>query len=283
MLFALVFTGPALAAEVTSADSDSDDTKLEVPKDEIKDTHQVLTGNELVASDYPGSWPLFGTDYRMKIGGYVKVDALQDFDGTGDKYQFLISEIAVDGSPEAGRGSYFNMFVRETRFNFDIRKMTPGEPAQQVFIEMDFFDISSTSPRLRHAYFVYGHLVAGQTWSTLVDVRSMPATIDFAYGNLLYSGRPVQLRWQEQSNEHWSWAAAVEMPKANGIDNPNDLAGSESTRRPALTARLTYEDASRFVMLGGALGQLYWDGEGVGPDATATQWAVVGRRAPIYR
>lgn len=244
-------------------------------EDAGKDTHKVLTGDDLIASDYPGSWPLFGTDYRMKIGGYVRMDALEDFDGTGDKYQFLISEIAVDGSPEAERSSYFNMFVRETRFNFDIRKNKAGEPAQQVFIEMDFFDESSTSPRLRHAYFVYGHLVAGQTWSTLVELRSLADTLNFAYGNILYSGRPVQVRWQTPVKDNWSWAAAIEMPSTGGIDNPNALGGRASPNAPALVGRMTYEDPSRVVMLGGAVGQLRWDGEGTGPDATATAWALV--------
>lgn len=80
----------------------------------------------------------------MKVGRYVRVDALEDFDGTGEKYQFLINVIAVDGSAEAARGSYFNMFVRETRFNFGIRMNKAGEQVQQVFIKMDFFDESST-------------------------------------------------------------------------------------------------------------------------------------------
>lgn len=274
------------AAETTStsapesASEKPEAEQMEVDKDDVRDTHQVLTGAELVASDYPGSWPMFGTGYRIKIGGYVKVDALADFDGTGDKYQFLISEIPVDGSPEAERNDYFNMFARETRFNFDIRKSATSEPAQQVFLEMDFFDKNSSSPRLRHAYFVYGNLLAGQTWSTLVDLRSIPTTIDFAYGNLLYSGRPVQLRWQQQYSENMSWAAAIEMPKDEGIDNPNNLQGVETTSLPALVARLTYESTTRFMMLGVALGQLSWDGEGLGPDATANQWAVTfaGRR-----
>ncbi|WP_455207192.1 DcaP family trimeric outer membrane transporter [Kaarinaea lacus] len=261
----IAFSQVAVAAE----------QRLGVQQNEIKDTHQVLTGADLVAEDYPGSWPLFGTDYRMKIGGYVRVDALEDLDGTGDKYQFLISEIAVDGSADAARGSYFNMFARETRFNFDIRKNTAGEPAQQVFLEMDFFDENSTSPRLRHAYFVYGHLVAGQTWSTLVELRSLADTLNFAYGNILYSGRPVQVRWQEPVKDHWSWAAAIEMPPSGGIDNPNSFGGRASPNAPALVARMTYEDASRVVMLGGAVGQLRWDGEGTGPNATAAQWALV--------
>jgi hypothetical protein len=248
---------------------------LEAPKDGIRDTHQLLTGTDLAAADFPGSWPMFGTDYRMKIGGYVRVDALVDFGGTGDKYQFLVSEITVPGTAAPQRDPYFNLFVKETRFNIDVRKSAPGEPAQQAFIEMDFFDENSAAPRLRHAYFVYGNLVLGQTWSTLVDLRALPETIDFAYGNVLFSGRPVQIRWQQEVSDQWSWAAAIEMPSTLGIDNPTGQPGSESVGLPALTGRVAYEGPSRFVMLGGALGQLRWDGEGTGPNATATQWAVV--------
>lgn len=275
MLLATMAVASSVVLADDAASSDADSDRLEVPKDEIKDTHQVLTGNELISSDFPGSWPLFGSDYRMKIGGYVKVDALEDFDGTGDRYQFLISQIPVEGSPQADRGSYFNMFAKTTRFNFDVRKTTAGEPAQQVFIEMDFFDENATAPRLRHAYFVYGHLVVGKTWSTLVDLLSTPDTIDFAYSNLLYSGRPVQIRWQQQVLRHWGWAVALEMPNTEGIDNPDNLPGSESVGIPSFVARTTYEDSTREIMLGGAIGQLRWDGEGAGPDATATQWAVV--------
>ena len=32
----------------------------------------ILTGADLVADDFPGSFPIFGTDTRMRIGGYVK-------------------------------------------------------------------------------------------------------------------------------------------------------------------------------------------------------------------
>jgi len=72
-------------------------------KNETMDSHAVMTGTELVADDFLGLWPLFGTGYRLRFGGYFKLDALYDLDGTGDKTQFLISQIPVDGSPEDGR------------------------------------------------------------------------------------------------------------------------------------------------------------------------------------
>jgi hypothetical protein len=248
---------------------------VEVAKDEVRDSHKVLTGADLIADNFPGSWPMFGSDYRMKIGGYFKLDVLYDFDGTGDKYQFLISEIPVNTTPPASPGSYFNMFTRETRVNLDVRKTTPGEPAQQVFIEMDFFDESSLSPELRHAYLVYGNLLLGLTWSTIIEARALPYIIDFAYGDALYGGRTTQIRWQQQASRHWSWAAAVEMLQEAGIDNPYGLPGAASSLLPVLTGRVTFERGSGLVILGGEVGQLRWDGNGSGPDAKAREWAVV--------
>ncbi|MGB7878614.1 MAG: hypothetical protein WBL31_07605, partial [Ilumatobacteraceae bacterium] len=50
----------------------SDDIVAEQLQEELnqtKDSHQVMTASELEDDDFLGSWPLFGTDYRMKIGG----------------------------------------------------------------------------------------------------------------------------------------------------------------------------------------------------------------------
>ena len=44
----------------------------------------ILTGDDLVDAEFPGSWPIFGTTTRMRIGGYIKADAIFDFDGHGD-------------------------------------------------------------------------------------------------------------------------------------------------------------------------------------------------------
>jgi hypothetical protein len=255
--------------------------RIDVSAGQARDTHAVLTGADLASKDFPGSWPMFGTDYRMKIGGYLKADALYDLNGSGDKYQFLISQIPVNGQvyatdpPQPASGSYFNMFVKETRFNLDFRKTKPGEPAQQVFIEMDFFDESSFSPRLRQAYVVYGNLLVGLTWSTLTETKALPYIIDFAYGDAIFGGRTTQIRWQQQASEHWSWAAALEMLNSSGIDNPSGAPGVASPNLPVMAGRVTYEDSNTLVMLGVAVDQLRWDGEGSGPNATANAWAVV--------
>ncbi|MFG1484914.1 DcaP family trimeric outer membrane transporter [Halobacteriovorax sp. RZ-2] len=242
---------------------------------EIRDYHRVDTGTMLENKDFPGSWPMFGTDMRMKIGGYFKADIIGDFDGSGDKDQFLISKIPVDGTPEANNDGYFNALIRETRFNFDIRKNTAGEPPQQFFLEMDYFDTDKTYARVRHAYFVYGKIVVGQTWTNLSELRSLPFMIDFAYGDALYGGRTVQLRWQDQVSSSTRWAIALEKITEAAIDNPANFNGEAVIQLPSLSARIDLEREDGFIMLGTQIAQLKWDGQNIGKDATATQWSAV--------
>lgn len=244
-------------------------------KNETKDSHAVITGSQLVADNFLGSWPLFGTDYRLKIGGYFKLDALYDLDGAGDKTQFLISQIPVDGSPEAGRDGYFNMFVRETRWNFDVRNASAKGLPEQFFLEMDFFDERNFSPRLRHAYMVYGNLLVGQTWTTIAELASLTYTIDFAAGDALFGTRTPQVRWQQHAGQNWSWAVGLEQQQTAGIYNPLGLGGSPSSRLPVLGARLTHQHTDGLRTLALMVQELRWDGEGIGPDATAVGWALI--------
>jgi hypothetical protein len=235
----------------------------------------MMTSGDLVAEDFPGSWPMFGTDYRMKFGGYFKLDALYDFDGTGDEYQFLISQIPVEGTPEADRAGYFNMFVRETRFNFDIRNSPSDQPAQQFFLEMDFFDESSFSPRLRQAYIVYGNVLIGQTWSTTTDLNSLPFIIDFGAGDALFGTRTPQIRWQQELDPSWSWAVGLEMLQSSGIYNPLGLLGEASPQLPVLAARLSHQHSDGERSLSALVQQLRWDSFDSGPNPTAAGWALI--------
>jgi len=271
-------TAAAPDAEEETAAVPQDDVvpeRIDVQPNQSKDAHEVLTAADLVADDFLGSWPLFGTDYRMKIGGYFKLDALYDLDGAGDKHQFLIAQIPVDGSPEAQRSGYFNMFVRETRLNLDVRTSAGEGTPGQFFLEVDFFDTSSFSPRLRHAYVIYGNLLVGQTWTTIAEVSSLPFTIDFAAGDALFGTRTPQVRWQQDVNSSWSWAVGLEMLQDSGIYNPENLGGVASPQLPVLAARVTHQRPTSVRSLAALVQQLRWDGEGVGPDATAAGWALI--------
>ena len=54
--------------------SDTTDSQmLVIPDAELREPHQVLTGNELVEESFPASWPMFGSEFRMKIGGLISL------------------------------------------------------------------------------------------------------------------------------------------------------------------------------------------------------------------
>ena len=248
---------------------------------EVRDTHQLLTRDELTSGEFPASWPMFGTDTRMKIGGYIKADFVADFDGTRDPTQFLMRTIPVEGEEDFGGDSYVDFFAKETRFNLDIRRVIPGAVPLRGFIEGDFFSAGNQF-RLRHAYITAGNFVIGQTWTTLSFLEAIPIMIDFAAGDALFGGRAAQIRYQMQLNDSWKLSFAAEELQFLGIQNTNNLPGKATTQMPLFAVRADYKYDGGLVSFGSSIGQLHWDGAANGPSDSAVQLAVlVGGRQNI--
>lgn len=252
---------------------------LEIPKDDMRETNKSLTGKDLISDDFIGSWPMFGTDFRLKVGGYFKADALYDFDGTNDKTQFLMTTIPVEGTPEYENDGYFNMMSKETRFNIDVRRITPGAVPLRMFVEGDFW-ATGNQLRLRHAYVVAGNFIIGQTWTTLSFLESLPFMIDFAAGDALFGGRTTQIRYQKKIDDHFKMAFGIENLDLLGIENPYNLGGKATLQFPLLAVRADYNWKSGLLLLGTSIAQLHWDGGATGPDAQALQYdfVVAGRQ-----
>ena len=277
---------PAPSTSVLEVDADTDETPpvsttrtAPIVKSSTSDILDKSTiaglgrGEEFIDDDFLKSVPLFGSDWRFSFGGYVKVDLIHDFAGSGDSSQFLISEIPVDGNPQPGSYSEFQM--RETRFNFEVRNTLPGEPESKFFTEFDFFGGSNSSnPRLRHAYFQYGNLLVGQTWTTLTELRQLPLFLDFAAGDSLFGGRTVQIRWEQEIDRNFDWAIALEDYDDSGIENPNGLFGVARANFPLLVGRIGYDWDQGLVMLGGSVGENRWDGTGSVADDSELRWNI---------
>ena len=253
--------------------------------DPLRNNPVDLTGALLAAEPFENSWPLYGTGARMAIGGYVKLDYVQDFDGADDRFQFPVSGIPVPGDGRPEQSGYMNFFSRESRINFDVRQIMPNGTPLQVFLEMDFWNLDDTpffsTPRLRHFYGVYGPLLAGRTWGTLTDVYSLATTIDFAAGDAVAGSRRPQIRWEQPLGNDYNWAVALEMLEFPEIDNVFNLPGEASQELPALAARVTKQTERGRVMLGASAYQLRWDGQGEISNATELGWGIVfsGRKA----
>ena len=138
ILYFLVFNSSGIAQNLLMADTTMTDSinlnKKIVPDSDRKEQVVLYTGEDLVEDSFRGSWPMFGSGLRMKIGGYVKADLVYDFNGTLDPTQFLMSTIPVEGQPEHGGRAYMNFFARETRFNIDVRR-TQGTVPLKLFPE----------------------------------------------------------------------------------------------------------------------------------------------------
>jgi hypothetical protein len=217
---------------------------------------------------------MFGTDMRMKIGGYIKADFVADFDGTLDPTQFLMRTIPVEGTPEFGGDAYVDFFARETRFNLDIRRTTPGAVPLRGFIEGDFFSTGNNF-RLRHAYITAGNFIVGQTWTTLSFLEALPYLVDFAAGDALFGGRATQVRYQKKMSDALKLSFALEELQFLGIQNANNLPGRATTQLPLLAVRADYRYESGLLLLGASAGQLHWDGGAEGPSDSALQLAFV--------
>jgi hypothetical protein len=244
------------------------------PRGDIREKHPIETANDLVNKDFLGSWPMFGTGLRMKIGGYVKADFVYDINGTRDRSQFLMSTIPVEGEPDYGGNGYLSFFAKETRFNIDIRALD-GKIPVRAFVEGDFFGTGSNPFRLRHAYIAAGNFTIGQYWTTLTFLESLPFLIDFAAGDALFGGRTVQIRYKHEFSEKFAISAGIEQLPSQGIQNPNDLAGEASAQLPLLALKGEFRSKNTAVFFGASGAQLRWDGGPNEPAPTAFQFNFV--------
>ena len=251
---------------------DSDSTRI----NDFRNNVMNYTGQELIDDSFPNSWPIFGSKARMAVGGYVKLDYIQDFDGGYDRYQYEISNVPVPGDGRPEQDGYMNMHGRESRLNLDVRSITEKGMPMQIYFEFDFYNLDRgeffQSPRLRHFYGVLGRLLIGRTWGTQTDLFAMPNAIDFAAGDAVLATRRTQIRFEDDLGKKFKYALALEMLEFPGIDGPDSL-GQPSQLLPLLAGRITRNTASGGrLMLGASLFQLRWDGYGDLPNSTTMGW-----------
>ena len=253
---------------------EKDTTRIDQFRDNVID----YTGQDLIDASFPKSWPIFGTKIRMAIGGYFKLDYIQDFDGSYDRFQYEIQNVPIDGDGRPPQSGYMNMHARESRLNLDVRSISEAGRPLRFFFEFDFYNLDRSAfyqtPRVRHLYAVIGRLLIGRTWSTQTDLYAIPTTIDFAAGDALTGSRRDQIRWEDKISDKMNYAIALEMNDFPEID-ANGFEGQASNLLPILTGRITKSTGSDGrLFLGASVYQLRWDGQETGPDDSTIGWGV---------
>jgi hypothetical protein len=212
-----------------------------------------------------------GTDVSLSIGGYVKVDVIQDFGPIQDAFEFRTNSIPADGSAAAAESGLTTIHARETRLNLDLRSDAATQPLR-AFVEGDFFG-SGNAFRLRHGFGEFGHLLGGQTWTTFMDISARPLTLDFEGPEGELFVRQAMVRWHQAIAPHWRWAVAVESPSPQ-FAIPSGLSGTARANVPDIPAFVRYEASRGHVQVGGLLRQLRFDGGQDVENVTELGWGL---------
>ncbi|MBS7689777.1 hypothetical protein I0E98_01515 [Pseudomonas lalucatii] len=148
-------------------------------------SQQLVTQNEVgkvsenIVTRTPSGDLLIG-ETTLAIGGYIKAQSTLSSNGFADG---KANEIVTPGSLRAvderqGAGSFS---ARQSRFNIGTSTPLAGNTLT-TFVEVDFYGAddeanefvsNSYAPRLRHAYGSWGNWLAGQTWSTFMDLNGL--------------------------------------------------------------------------------------------------------------
>ncbi len=184
----------------------------------------------VVKGELPGSFRIPGTNTSLKIGGYARLDVVKDFNGGESGAIGLPQTTPFGGSAASTRKGYFNENARQSRFYLRTLTQTDYGPVT-AYLEGDFLGAggsegitNSSALRLRHAYVEAGPFLAGQTWTNLVDLASLPETLDFYGGNGPMQGvRAGQLRYTAK------WAGGTQQFSVSAENPEADIFGTVTT------------------------------------------------------
>lgn len=172
--------------------------------------------NTIYDLDFPGAWHLPGSTAAMKIGGYVNLALINSFDPMFATDRFIVGSIPPDGEDHVGAKSGTDVTANQTRINFEVREET-SQGLLRAFVEADFYGAGDTF-RLRHAFGQFRWVLAGKSWSTLMDIDSRPEEVDFEGINGEILARQAQVRIFPTFGKAMSFKLALEDPRTDVVN-----------------------------------------------------------------
>jgi hypothetical protein len=219
--------------------------KVEAQQQSLEEKQAATSAFFAGDPDNPGFFAIPGTKTSLKIGGYVKLDVVDDVQGNigtsaASKTATDFTSVPMDRSQAAHRDGQVNFTAQESRLN--LTALTKSESLGEVktVVEGDFYNFGGTGNlfRLRHAYVSGGSYLAGQTWSTFMDLDTAGTeTLDFN-GPVGYAFiRQPQLRYTAKLPTG-DLALALESPSGDISTNTTD---NHLDKSPDIVARYTVD------------------------------------------
>jgi len=212
-------------AEVSESESGQEKAVAELARNEQqvkpqseseRSVSQEDRSNTVYEEDFPGAWYLPGTTSAMKIGGYVNLTLINSFDPLLISDRFITGSIPPEDQDVLGAKAGTDVTASQTRLNLEVRQQTSTGPLR-AFVEGDFEGNGDTF-RLRHAFGQYRWMLAGKTWSTLMDVDSRPEEVDFEGINGQVLVRQSQIRFFPSFGQNMSFKFAIENPQTDVVN-----------------------------------------------------------------
>ena len=192
----------------------------------VRDNIGDLNEEAIKVGDFPGSFKIPGTkNVSLALGGFVKTVGIYDSNAEAMGANFLPATLGTKRSDENGATS---LDATLTRLLIDGR--APARSGQlRGYVEYDLNDANNGSLgfKLRHAYGTwkndYGTLLAGHTWSTMMDLKIIPEGLtEPTVSGVIFMRQPM-IRWSQPLTPEWILHVAVEDPNSNDVfsDEPS--------------------------------------------------------------
>lgn len=220
------------------------------------------------AQEAPGPISFSAGSWKVTLGGYVKLDAIHDFDAISSTDTFDPRNIPLGG----GDGTDTRVFARESRLSLGLAGPAEGRELSLKF-EGDFFG-SGNSFRMRHAYGQYGVLLAGHTWTTFMDESNIPPTIDYETPLAAPFARQGLVRVSPQLSKSTELAFAVEESDPE-INLPPGVTGAVQKTLPDLVGRVRVSGGWGHLQLSGFVGRTRFAPDSAGASSVTIGGALV--------
>jgi len=223
-------------------------------------------------------------ELELHLLGYIKLDGLHDFEanglGVGFPNEFLPAQIPPKGSLAARNRGRWGFTANSSRLEIGVGTTTPLGKAGGL-LDFDFIRTLSGRPafQLRQLYATLGPLRVGQSWTTFLNVESIPSTLDYQGPNAIPEVWQPLVRWTQPLAvgplREYSLAKEFEFVVAAEEADPQlTLPVGVSSRDdvPDIVANLRWRRERSSVWVAGIYRR--FEARGAGVDASANGWGL---------
>ncbi len=194
-----------------------------------------------------------GTSSMIKPYGTAKLDVIHDFNPAGEATAFITSTIPVGPITNAQNTA---ISARQSKIGLEFRRPTPLGDLRVVY-ENDFYDFTTgkTQFNLRQFYGQVDNLLAGFTFSTILDPDAMPDTLDFEGPNSMLFIRQAGVRYTFtlDAGKKQTLAVAIENGTSDiqyEVPAPAPVTVTPTSPWPDFHIRYRYEGETGHIQLG---------------------------------